>query len=93
MGALGTFQIPEGRAPWVQKVGVIVFFLLLPPAALGALELRPQWARLWVLAAPLVMASAAALITYGNVRFRAPAELSVAVLAGVGLRSLWSRGD
>ena len=88
-GLLGTFQIPEGRSARVQKAGVVVFFGLVVLAAAGAWQLRDRRARLWVVLTPLVMASVAALLTYGNARFRAPAELSVVALAGVALDAGW----
>ena len=83
------FQIPEGRSPRVQKLGVIAFFLMLPLGVFGALALRRRGVGVWILAAPFVVVTVTALLTYGNVRFRQPAEVSLAVLAAVGLDSLW----
>jgi 4-amino-4-deoxy-L-arabinose transferase-like glycosyltransferase len=85
------FQIPEGRSPRVQKAGVIFFFLLVPLAVVGWLALRRRGTTTWILLAPLVVVSVTALVTYGNVRFREPAELSVVVLAAVGIDGLWRR--
>ncbi len=85
------FQIPEGRSPRVQKAGVILFFLLVPLAVAGGLALRRRGVGIWILIAPLVVVSVTALVTYGNVRFREPAELSVVVLAAVGIDALWRR--
>ena len=85
------FQIPEGRSPRVQKLGVLMFFLLVPAAVAGAIALRRRRANVWILLAPLVVVSITALGTYGNVRFREPAELSLVVLAAVGIDALWRR--
>jgi 4-amino-4-deoxy-L-arabinose transferase-like glycosyltransferase len=85
------FQIPEGRSPRVQKAGVILFYLLVPLAVWGWLALRRREIPAWILLAPLVVVSVTALLTYGNVRFREPAELSVVVLAAVGIDALWRR--
>jgi 4-amino-4-deoxy-L-arabinose transferase-like glycosyltransferase len=85
------FQIPEGRSPRVQKAGVILFFLLVPLAVAGGFALRRRGVPIWILVAPLVVVSVTALVTYGNVRFREPAELSVVVLAAVGVDALWRR--
>jgi 4-amino-4-deoxy-L-arabinose transferase-like glycosyltransferase len=83
------FQIPEGRSPRVQKAGVIFFFLLVPLAVGGGLALRRRGVSTWILLAPVVVVSITAVATYGNVRFREPAELSVIVLAAVGIDALW----
>jgi 4-amino-4-deoxy-L-arabinose transferase-like glycosyltransferase len=92
-GLMGTFQIPEGRSPRVQKAGVVVFFALAALAVAGSVRLRDQRTRLWVVLAPVLMASIAALLTYGNTRFRAPAELSAVALAAVALDAGWRRSE
>jgi 4-amino-4-deoxy-L-arabinose transferase-like glycosyltransferase len=84
------FQTPEGRSPRVQKAGTLFFFLLVPLGLIGALRL-PDRRTLWILLAPVVVVSLTALLTYGNVRFREPAEISAALLAAVGIDSLWRR--
>jgi 4-amino-4-deoxy-L-arabinose transferase-like glycosyltransferase len=85
------FQIPEGRSVRVQKLGVVMFFLLVPPAIWGALSLRRRGVNPWILLMPFVVVSVTALVTYGNVRFREPAELSLVILAAVALDALWRR--
>jgi hypothetical protein len=85
------FQIPEGRSVRVQKLGVLAFFLLVPFAVAGALVLRRRRTPLWIMLVPILVVSATALLTYGNLRFREPAELSVVVLAAVALDALWRR--
>ncbi|HYP48321.1 MAG TPA: glycosyltransferase family 39 protein [Thermoleophilaceae bacterium] len=85
------FQIPEGRSVRVQKLGVVMFFLLVPLAAWGALLLRRRGVNLWILLMPFVVVTVTALATYGNVRFREPAELSLVILAAVALDALWRR--
>jgi 4-amino-4-deoxy-L-arabinose transferase-like glycosyltransferase len=87
------FTTPEGRSVRVHKLGVIAFFLLLPLAAGGALLLRRRGVMVWILLAPFVTVTATALITYGNMRFREPAEVSLVVLAAVALEWLWRRRD
>jgi hypothetical protein len=62
---------------------------LVPLAAAGALVLRRRRAGVWILLSPIVVVSVAALLTYGNQRFREPAELSLVVLAAVALDALW----
>ena len=84
------FQRPEGRSGRVQKLGVVAFFLLLPFAVAGALVLRRRGVAIWILLMPAVAVSVTALATYGNLRFRESAELSLVVLAAVALDALWA---
>jgi 4-amino-4-deoxy-L-arabinose transferase-like glycosyltransferase len=85
------FQIPEGRSPRVQKLGVVMLFVLVPLAVIGALTLRRRGVGLWILLMPFAVVSVTALATYGNVRFREPAELALVVLAAVAIDQLWRR--
>jgi hypothetical protein len=73
------------------KLGVAAFFVLVPFAIAGAVLLRRRRVALWLLLAPALMVSVTALLTYGNQRFRAPAELTVVVLAAVAGDALWRR--
>ena len=60
----------------VQKVGVLVFFLLVPLGVVGVLPLRRRGEVTWILLAPfIIVARDGALTTYGNLRFREPAEI------------------
>lgn len=82
-------QVPEGRSVRVWKLGVGMFFLLVPLAVAGAVLLRRRRAPgLWILLTPLVLVSVTVLVTYGNQRFRAPAEITLVVLAGVALDAI-----
>ena len=85
------FQIPEGRSVRVQKLGTIAFFLLLPFAAWGTLLLHRRGRHPWILMMPFAVVTVTALVTYGNVRFREPAELSLVILAAVALDELLRR--
>ena len=85
------FQVPEGRSIRAHKAGVGVFFLLVPFALAGAWLLRRRRVALWIMLAPAIMVSITALTTYGNQRFRAPAEITVVVLAAVAADALWRR--
>jgi hypothetical protein len=85
------FAIPEGRSVRVQKLGVIMFFVLIPFAAAGLVALRRRGEVTWILAAPFIIVSVTALTTYGNLRFREPAEIALVVLAAVSLDELLRR--
>jgi 4-amino-4-deoxy-L-arabinose transferase-like glycosyltransferase len=85
------FSTPEGRSPRVVKLGVPAFFLLAALGMVGAVALRRCRGAVWILVAPFVIVSVTALATYGNLRFREPADVAVVVLAGVGLDAIWRR--
>lgn len=87
------FQRPEGRSTRAQKLGVAMFFLLVPFALAGAFVLRQRGVGVWIVLMPFVAVSVTALATYGNVRFRESAELSLVVLAAVAVDALWRRRD
>jgi 4-amino-4-deoxy-L-arabinose transferase-like glycosyltransferase len=85
------FAIPEGRSVRVQKVGVIAFFLLVPFGAAGYFLLRRRGEVTWILLAPFIIVAVTALTTYGNLRFREPAEIALVVLAAIAIDELLRR--
>jgi hypothetical protein len=85
------FAIPEGRSVRVQKAGVVMFFVLVPFAVAGAFVLRGRGVVTWILLAPFMIVAVTALVTYGNLRFREPAELCTVVLAAVAIDELLRR--
>jgi 4-amino-4-deoxy-L-arabinose transferase-like glycosyltransferase len=85
------FAIPEGRSVRVQKLGVIMFFVLVPFALAGFVALRRRGELTWILAAPFIIVAVTALTTYGNLRFREPAEIALVVLAAAALDGLLRR--
>ena len=58
---------------------------------LGALILRRRHVGIWILLAPFVVVSITALVTYGNQRFREPADIALVILAAVALDTLTRR--
>jgi 4-amino-4-deoxy-L-arabinose transferase-like glycosyltransferase len=82
-------QLPEGRSARAEKLGVAMYFPLVALALAGALILRHRRRELWILAVPVVLVCVTALLTYGNQRFRAPAELTLVVLAAVAIDAVW----
>jgi 4-amino-4-deoxy-L-arabinose transferase-like glycosyltransferase len=85
------FAIPEGRSVRVQKLGVLMFFVLAPLAVAGFIFLRRRGEVTWILVAPFIIVAVTALTTYGNLRFREPAEISLVVLAAVALEAVLRR--
>ncbi|MEA2426478.1 MAG: hypothetical protein QOF37_106 [Thermoleophilaceae bacterium] len=78
----------EGRAEGLELAGAVVWFLLLPLGASGLVLLRRRGVPLAPLLAPFVLVLAATLVGYGVPRFRHPADVALAVLAGVALDAL-----
>jgi 4-amino-4-deoxy-L-arabinose transferase-like glycosyltransferase len=81
-------QQAEGRAEGLELAGAIAWFALLPLGAYGLVLLRRREIPLAPLLAPFVLALAATLAGYGVPRFRHPADVALAVLAGVALDAL-----
>lgn len=83
----------EGRQPWLGWIAIVEMTLLLPLAAVGAVTLyrRRQRTVLGLLLAQMALAIAMAAIVYGLWRFRSTFDVSVLVLAGVGLATLAER--
>jgi hypothetical protein len=89
-GLLPLRQRLTGRSTTVEDFGVAMYFVLIVPAIYGFVVLRRRRAPVWILMTPFVLVFFTALFTYGTVRFREPAELSLVVLAAVGVAELWS---
>jgi hypothetical protein len=88
-----SFNQGEGREPWVTRLGLVVYFPELVAAIGGAGLMWRRRARraLWVLLVPAIAATVGAAATYGQTRFRAAAEPSLAILAAVGVMVLADR--
>ena len=81
----------SGRWPTGQDIGVAMYYLLLVPAGAGLAVLRRRRAPVWVLIAPAIAVSVSALIGYGFLRLREPAEITLVIAAGVALDALASQ--
>jgi asparagine N-glycosylation enzyme membrane subunit Stt3 len=68
--------------------------LLFAIAGVVVLARRRARAALWVLLVPVIIVTLNTVITYGQTRFRAGAEPSLALLAAVGVVAFvrWLRG-
>ncbi|RMH87229.1 MAG: hypothetical protein D6683_00170 [Actinomyces sp.] len=78
----------EGRWRGPSTVGLVLYYLLWVPALVGALALRRRGVRLTPLLAVWPMVAFAAATTFGLTRYRVPVDLSLIVLAGVGVAAL-----
>jgi len=81
----------EGREPPVGWAGFVSFWLLVPFAVVGAF-LMHRWPRpVWPLLSTVVVVTLISALFYGLLRFRAPAEVTLVVLAAVAVAEWWSR--
>ena len=80
-----------GRNVTVSNIGVLMYYPLAVLAAVGAWALRRRRLVLWVLVAPLVLATLTAAVTFGSLRLRYVAEPSLVLLAAAGADALWRR--
>ena len=68
------------------RAGVVMYFLLLPLAAAGAVMVRRRrLAPLGILLAPVALVVVVSALGYGTPRFRVPAEIPLVVLASVAI--------
>ena len=77
----------EDREEWVTRLGLFAYYptLLFAIAGVVVLARRRARAALWVLLVPVIIVTLNTVITYGQTRFRAGAEPSLALLAAVGV--------
>jgi 4-amino-4-deoxy-L-arabinose transferase-like glycosyltransferase len=75
----------------VYRVGVVMYYVLLPLALAGAVMLRRRGEPLAILLAPFALVVAVSILAYGTPRFRVPAEIPLVVLAAVALAGLMAR--
>ncbi len=75
----------EGRPYWASVAGLVMLWILVPMAIVGAVVLRRRRVSLIPVLAPIAVVTLNAAAFYGLVRFRAPAEISIVVLAAVAL--------
>jgi len=78
------FESFEGRDYHWLWAGWVMWIVLLPLAAAGAVVRRRDGAEIWMLLVPFGIVVLVAATSYGNQRFRVIAEPSVALLAATG---------
>lgn len=77
-----------GALYWI--VGGAAFLALVGGAIAGAALRRREWSSWWPAIAPAAYITGVTCVFAGSVRFRIPAEATLAVLAGAGYVSLWN---
>ena len=81
----------EGRPRWLTELGLYFYYPLVLLAIVGAIVLRRRRVRMWFLLVPPVIVTAGALLSYGQTRFRVPAEPVIVVLAAVAITAVVQR--
>jgi 4-amino-4-deoxy-L-arabinose transferase-like glycosyltransferase len=84
-GQMADYNQGEGREPWVSWLIFASWWLLVPAAVVGGIALRRRTVMLWPLLSQVVIVTITAAAIYGLLRFRIAAEVSVIVLAAVGI--------
>jgi 4-amino-4-deoxy-L-arabinose transferase-like glycosyltransferase len=85
------FATIEGRPLWAAQAGLVGYWILVPLAIIGGIVTYRRGVTLVPLVAQIVLATVTAITAYGIVRFRLPAEVVLAALAGVALDASWTR--
>jgi hypothetical protein len=75
----------DGHNKSAEYLGLAAFYALIPLAAFGAFALRKRRESLLILLAPVVLVTLVSMLGYGLTRFRIPADISITILAAVGL--------
>jgi len=73
----------EGRELWVSRLGLVWYYPVAAAAVAGGVILRRRRTPVLPLGGLVVVVSAAVAVSYGNTRYRAAAEVAMAVLAAV----------
>jgi hypothetical protein len=82
-------DVNEGRPVPASIAGLIMYYTLLPLGAIGVVVLRRRKITQWPLLVPAISVTIAAAAAFGLVRFRAEFEVSLVVMAAVGLSAAW----
>src|SRR3954454_19072399 len=84
-GFMADYNVNEGRDVEASWAGFFAFWALVPCAVIGAVMLRRRRVPITPLVSQFVVVAVTAAAIYGLVRFRVPAEVSLAVLAAVAV--------
>jgi len=72
---------------WVIRLGFFMYFVLLPLAVVGAVLARRRHVPIYPLLAFPAVVVLSVLFTIGQTRYRAPAEISLVLLAAVAVEA------
>jgi hypothetical protein len=80
----------EAREAIVSWFGLGMYYALVPSAVVGGVLLRRRGTPIFPLVALVLVVSAATLLTFGQTRYRAMAEVALVLLAAVALETGWA---
>lgn len=83
-------QLPD-RSAIALELGFVMYYVLVLLGIYGFVLLLRRAVPAWILISPFILVSVSAIIIYGDVRFREPAEPALVVLAAIGADHLWRR--
>ncbi len=78
-------ETERGTSAWVFRVGFFAYWVLLPFALAGVVMARRHEIPVYPLLVFPVVVATTVLLTIGSVRYRAPAEIPLAILAAIGI--------
>jgi 4-amino-4-deoxy-L-arabinose transferase-like glycosyltransferase len=87
-GEVSLKTLGEGRSKTANWVGLVACWALMLLALAGFLVLRRRRQPLFILLAPFLLVVVVSVTAYGILRFRAPADVALVVLAAVALDAL-----
>jgi 4-amino-4-deoxy-L-arabinose transferase-like glycosyltransferase len=85
---MAELQQTEGRPKWVSLLGLATYWPLVLLAGVGVVSLRSRRRTLMPLMALVITVLATAVLSWGLLRFRTPAEVSLVVLAAAGIDAM-----
>lgn len=85
------FGFVEGRPRNILRGGLGMYYIMMTLAVVGTVRLRRRGIPAWPLWSHAVMVTFTAVYAYGNLRFRAPFEPILCVMAAVGLVAAFDR--
>jgi 4-amino-4-deoxy-L-arabinose transferase-like glycosyltransferase len=90
-GLMAHYNVNEGRDVEVSWAGFFAFWVLVPCAVVGGVQLGRRRVPITPLVSQFVIVTVTAAAIYGITRFRIPAEVSLVVLAAVAVDHWWRR--
>jgi 4-amino-4-deoxy-L-arabinose transferase-like glycosyltransferase len=85
----GSLPRLENRSPAALEVGFLMYDVLVLFGVYGFIVLRRRATAVWILMSTFALVTVTAVLVYGDVRFREPAEISLVILAAVAVDQLW----
>lgn len=80
----------DGRNGTAERLGMLAYYVLALLAIAGVVILRRRGRSVWILVTPFLLVTIVVAGTFGLIRFREAAELSLVILSAVTLDQLWT---